>query len=65
MEIDWQRLGDDDYYTNVCTIAYDTYQQRVLRYCVTRLGDHFGEDVMQEEIVAIVSPCAHTDQDPD
>ena len=39
MEIDWQRLGDDDYDTNMCTIAYDTYQQRVLRYCISRLGD--------------------------
>jgi hypothetical protein len=24
MVIDWQRLGDDDYYTSVCTTLYET-----------------------------------------
>jgi DNA-directed RNA polymerase specialized sigma24 family protein len=54
MAIDWQRLGDDDYYTSVCTSLYETYRRGMLRYCVTRLGDHFGEDVMQEVFVTMV-----------
>jgi RNA polymerase sigma factor (sigma-70 family) len=54
MAIDWQRLGDDDYYTYVCTTLYETYQRGVLRYCVTRLGDHLGEEVMQEVFVTMV-----------
>ena len=36
MAIDWQRSGDDDSLRHTCTIAYDTYQQRVLRYGITR-----------------------------
>jgi RNA polymerase sigma factor (sigma-70 family) len=54
MEIDWQRLGDDDYYTKVCTMVYETCQRGILRYCVTRLGDSLGEEVMQEVFVAMV-----------
>jgi hypothetical protein len=30
MAIDWQRLGDDDYYTDVCTTLYETYQRGIL-----------------------------------
>ncbi len=54
MAIDWQWLGDDNYYTAVCTTLYETCQRGILRYCVTRLGDHLGEDVMQEVFVTMV-----------
>lgn len=54
MVIDWQRLGDDDYYTSVCTTLYETYPRGILRYCVTRLGDHLGEVVMREVFVTMV-----------
>jgi RNA polymerase sigma-70 factor (ECF subfamily) len=54
MAIDWQRLGDDDYYTDVCTRVYETCQRGILRYCVTRLGDSLGEEVMQEVFVTMV-----------
>jgi RNA polymerase sigma-70 factor, ECF subfamily len=54
MAIDWQRFADDNYYASVCTRLYETYQRGVLRYCVTRLGDAFGEEVMQEVFVTMV-----------
>ena len=54
MVIDWQRVRDDDYYTAVCTALYETHQRGILRYCVTRLGDPLGEDVMQEVFVTMV-----------
>jgi RNA polymerase sigma-70 factor, ECF subfamily len=54
MAIDWQRLADDDYYADVCTRVYETYQRGMLRYCVTRLGDALGEEVMQEVFVTMV-----------
>jgi RNA polymerase sigma-70 factor, ECF subfamily len=55
MAIDWQRLADDDYYADVCTRVYETCQRGILRYCVTRLGDAFGEEVMQEVFVTMVT----------
>jgi DNA-directed RNA polymerase specialized sigma24 family protein len=54
MAIDWQRLGDDYYYTDVCTMVYETCQRGILRYCVTRLGDALGAEVMQEVFVTMV-----------
>jgi RNA polymerase sigma-70 factor, ECF subfamily len=54
MVIDWQRLADDDYYADVCTMVYETCQQGMLRYCVTRLGDALGAEVMQEVFVTMV-----------
>jgi RNA polymerase sigma-70 factor (ECF subfamily) len=54
MVIDWQQLGDDDYYASVGTTLYETYQRGILRYCVARLGDSLGEDVMQEVFVTMV-----------
>jgi|SRR5882724_109122 RNA polymerase sigma-70 factor, ECF subfamily len=54
MAIDWQRLKDDDYYADVCTRLYETHQRGILRYCVARLGDSFGEEVMQEVFVTMV-----------
>jgi RNA polymerase sigma factor (sigma-70 family) len=54
MAIDWQRLGDDDYYASVCTRLYETHQRGLLRYCVTRLGDALGAEVMQEVFVTMV-----------
>jgi RNA polymerase sigma-70 factor, ECF subfamily len=54
MAIDWQRLADDDYYADVCTRLYETCQRGMLRYCVTRLGDALGAEVMQEVFVTMV-----------
>jgi DNA-directed RNA polymerase specialized sigma24 family protein len=54
MAIDWQRLEDDDYYADVCTRLYETCQRGMLRYCVTRLGDALGAEVMQEVFVTMV-----------
>jgi RNA polymerase sigma-70 factor, ECF subfamily len=54
MAIDWQRLEDDNYYASVCTTLYETHQRGMLRYCVTRLGDSLGEEVMQEVFVTMV-----------
>jgi RNA polymerase sigma-70 factor (ECF subfamily) len=54
MVIDWQRLGDDDYYADVCTRVYETWQRGILRYCVTRLGDALGAEAMQEVFFTMV-----------
>jgi len=54
MAIDWRRFGDDDYYAYVCTTLYETHQRGILRYCVTRLGDSLGEDMMQEVFITMV-----------
>jgi RNA polymerase sigma factor (sigma-70 family) len=54
MAIDWQQLGDDDYYALVCTTLYETHRRGILRYCVTRLGDPIGEEVMQDVFVTMV-----------
>jgi RNA polymerase sigma-70 factor (ECF subfamily) len=54
MAIDWQRLEDDNYYASVCTRLYETHRRGMLRYCVTRLGDALGEEVMQEVFVTMV-----------
>jgi RNA polymerase sigma-70 factor, ECF subfamily len=54
MEIDWQRFGDDDYYASVCTRVYETCQRGMLRYCVTRLGDALGQEMMQEVFATMV-----------
>jgi RNA polymerase sigma-70 factor, ECF subfamily len=53
--IEWQRLGDDDYYTKVCTRVYETCQRGILRYCAARLGDALGAEVMQEVFVTMVT----------
>jgi RNA polymerase sigma-70 factor, ECF subfamily len=55
MEFDWQRLGDDDYYADVCTRVYETCQRGILRYCAARLGDALGAEVMQEVFVTMVT----------
>jgi RNA polymerase sigma-70 factor, ECF subfamily len=54
MAIDWQRLGDDEYYADVCTRLYETCQRGILRYCVARLGDALGAEVMQEVFLTMV-----------
>jgi RNA polymerase sigma-70 factor (ECF subfamily) len=54
MAIDWQRLEDDNYYASVCTALYETHRRGILRYCVTRLGDPIGEEVMQDVFVTMV-----------
>jgi RNA polymerase sigma-70 factor, ECF subfamily len=53
--IDWQRLEDDNYYASVCTRLYETHQRGILRYCVTRIGDALGAEVMQEVFVTMVT----------
>jgi RNA polymerase sigma-70 factor (ECF subfamily) len=54
MAIDWQRLEDDNYYASVCTTLYETHRRGILRYCVTRLGDALGEEVVQDMFVTMV-----------
>jgi len=54
MDIEWQRLGDDDYYAAVCTRLYETHRRGLLRYCAARLGDALGAEVMQEVFVTMV-----------
>jgi RNA polymerase sigma-70 factor (ECF subfamily) len=48
MEIDQQRLRDEDYRHDVLTALLHDYQERIFRYCVTRLGEVSGEEVAQE-----------------
>jgi RNA polymerase sigma-70 factor (ECF subfamily) len=55
MVIEWQRLADDDYYAAVCTRLYEAHQRGILRYCVTRLGDALGAEVMQEVFLTMVT----------
>jgi RNA polymerase sigma factor (sigma-70 family) len=55
MDIEWQRLADDDYYASVCTALYETHRRGILRYCAARLGDAVGAEVMQEVFVTMVT----------
>jgi RNA polymerase sigma-70 factor, ECF subfamily len=55
MAIDWRQLEDDHYYASVCTTLYETHQRGVLRYCVIRLGEALGAEVMQEVFVTMVT----------
>ena len=55
MVIEWQRLGDDDYYADVCTRVYEICQGGILRYCSARLGDALGAEVMQEVFLTMVT----------
>jgi RNA polymerase sigma-70 factor (ECF subfamily) len=48
MEIDRTRLQDETYRYEVLTTLVRDYQDRVFRYCVTRLGEGYGEEVAQE-----------------
>ena len=48
MEIDQTRLRDDAYRHEVLTTLVQNYQDRIFRYCVTRLGEVHGEEVAQE-----------------
>ena len=48
MEIDRQRLRDEAYCHEVLTVLLRDYQDRIFRYCVTRLGEVYGEEVAQE-----------------
>jgi RNA polymerase sigma-70 factor, ECF subfamily len=54
MEVEWQRLADDGYYAEVFTMLYETYRQGIRRYCATRLGEHLGEDVMQDVFLTVM-----------
>src|SRR5262249_55749838 len=48
MEIDQQRLRDEDYRHDVLTALLRDHQEQIFRYCVTRLGEVAGEEVAQE-----------------
>lgn len=48
MDIDLVRLPDPQYRADVLRWLVLSYQDRILRYCVTRLGAVQGEDVAQE-----------------
>lgn len=48
MEIDRRRLQDEAYRSEVLTALLQNYQDRVFRYCVTRLGEVQGEEIAQE-----------------
>ncbi len=48
MEIDRHRLHDEAYREQVFTLLLRDYEQRIVRYCVMRLGDACGEEVAQE-----------------
>lgn len=48
MEIDRHQLHDEAYREQVFTCLLRDYERRILRYCVTRLGDTCGEEVAQE-----------------
>ncbi len=51
MEIDTKRLKDERYRDEVLTALLRNYQERIVRYCVTRLGEDIGEEVAQEVFV--------------
>lgn len=48
MEIDAQKLSDEAYRSKVFTVLVEEYQNRIYRYCVTRVGDEQGEEIAQE-----------------
>jgi len=51
MEIDLRRLQDDTYRSEVLTALMREQQDQIFRYCVTRLGEVYGEEVAQEVFV--------------
>ena len=48
MEIDAQKLPDEAYRSQVFTVLVQEYQDRIFRYCVTRVGEGQGEEIAQE-----------------
>ena len=48
MEIDAQKLHDEAYRSQVFTVLIEEYQNRIFRYCVTRVGEGQGEEIAQE-----------------
>jgi RNA polymerase sigma-70 factor (ECF subfamily) len=51
MEIDAKRLEDGGYRGEVLAALLRDYQERIVHYCVTRLGEDMGEEVAQEVFV--------------
>ena len=51
MEIDLERLRDERYRAEVLSGLVRSYQDRIFRYCVVRLGEVHGEEVAQEVFV--------------
>ena len=48
MEIEAQKLRDEAYRSQVFTVLVQEYQDRIFRYCVTRVGEGQGEEIAQE-----------------
>jgi RNA polymerase sigma-70 factor (ECF subfamily) len=48
MKIDQTKLQDDAYRYRVLTALVRDYQDRIFRYCTTRLGEVYGEELAQE-----------------
>jgi RNA polymerase sigma-70 factor (ECF subfamily) len=48
MQIDPQKLQDDAYRQEVFNTLLRDYQDRIFRYCVTRIGEAQGEEIAQE-----------------
>lgn len=48
MQIDSQKLQDDAYRQEVFNTLLRDYQDRIFRYCVTRMGEAQGEGIAQE-----------------
>lgn len=48
MELDRRRLQDEAYRNEVLTALLRDYQDRIFRYCGSRLGEMYGEEVAQE-----------------
>jgi RNA polymerase sigma-70 factor (ECF subfamily) len=48
MEIDQTKLQDDAYRYRVLTTLVRDHQDRIFRYCTTRLGEVYGEELAQE-----------------
>ncbi len=48
MEIDPQKLRDETYRSQVFTELVQTYQNRIFRYCTTRVGEIQGEEIAQD-----------------
>ena len=48
MQVDSQKLQDDAYRQEVFNTLLRDYQDRIFRYCVTRIGEAQGEEIAQE-----------------
>ena len=51
MELDPHKLRDETYRSLIFTTLVRDYQDRIYRYCVSRLGDIQGEEIAQDVFV--------------